>query len=137
MNTAAKRVAVARRLGAPIVSCVSCGVTKRENESFLMIRNTTAVGDPASIGVRVHGCSISCATAYSSLFPRDCLSVFRKLEWGPYLPPGGSDWKPIGSFNSFNSKYRQTLGLWVWTDTGNARWIEENVARLRARGEIS
>jgi len=27
--------------------------------------------------------------------------------------------------------------LWQWTDTGDALWIEWNVARLRAAGEIS
>jgi len=133
VSRSANRVAVARRLGAPIVSCVSCSVTKRENESFRMVR-FAAIGRPAFVAEHVYGCSISCAMGYSSLFPQDSLSVFRKRERGPYSPPGDKEehhWECIGSFN------RETPGLWVWTDTGNARWIEENVATLRARGEIS
>jgi len=124
VSRSANRVAVARRLGAPIASCASCSMTKREDESFLMIR-FAAIGRPAFVADHSHGCSISCAMIYSSIFPQDALSVFRKkVGWGDH-------WECIGSFN------RETPGLWVWTDTGNARWIEENVATLRARGEIS
>lgn len=129
MSRGASRVAVARRLGAPIASCVTCGVTKMEDESFRII--IAAIGRPGFVAHQSHGCSISCAIGYSSLYPQDALSVYRKkVGWGP--PVGKEDhWECIGSFN------RETPGLWVWTDTGNARWIEENVARLRARGEIS
>lgn len=108
----------ATRLGCPIVECCECSTTLRFVDSV-------TVETHASDGWRASLCSLACATAYAD-GRWGYLSCFRVRVFD-----GRFELVQIGS------RQPSASDPWNWTDTGNARWIEENTARLRAAGEIS
>lgn len=114
----------ARRLGAPIFACAECGATGRRDVAIVV---ATFLDGPASdyldepVG-DPHLCSIYCVdkiTAHRNGWMRAYRWHRRQKQWVTMGIRGRHDLK------------------WSWNDTGEARWIEENAARLRAAGEIS
>jgi hypothetical protein len=116
----------------PIVQCAECATTVFRTESFV-------VNDSAVLHVPQHHfdiddllttsafCTVRCVLAFSARTVST--NILRCYVWRHRF----DDWSEIGVCDR-----RVNSGSgWKWTDTGEARWIEENVTRLREAGEIS
>lgn len=114
---AVSRIEAATRLGTPIVVCDECGVPVVERDALFTGR--TDRGN--TVIDRVHFCSLNCIEQ----------STFRGMDVRAWkINPKYGDAIELGARSLHSVDHR-----WVWTDVGEARWIEENIARLRAAGE--
>jgi hypothetical protein len=83
----------------------------------------TVLGGPATsdkIESTHHVCSAHCAIDYAD----GRTGYLRAFRWNRQM----EQWAEIGT-------RRYEGNPWKWTDTGEALWIQERVARLRAAGE--
>lgn len=111
----------ASRLGTPIVECVECDVTAFRDESLAILRTEKSVPWPADVSGAQHVCSVHCAI----LFASGRIGFLRAFRWNRR----DENWVELGTRALADPR-------WNWTDTGEARWLEENAARLREAGEI-
>lgn len=112
------RVDAANRLGAQIVQCDECGIAIPRPRAFF----TARLSNGLLTGI-IDFCSLSCIS----------VSSFRGMDvraWKPNDRHGHGSCVEIGARSlAFEDK------RWVWTDAGDAYWIQENLERLRAAGE--
>lgn len=124
------------RLGVWVEKCERCDCVYR-GETGLLLHTVGDYGEHGGLvgGLeanfplvpRVFVCSLACAVAAADARPdRYRNQVTAAGRWSPRR----EEWVRIGVRPRFQE-------AWSWTDTGEALWIEENAARLRAAREIS
>jgi hypothetical protein len=111
----------AKRLGVRIEECDRCACTcLRADGLFLGVWGDTPYRHIGNIFL----CSMTCLLAACDERPEYVGRQLRAHRWHSFL----EKWAIIGE--------RDVCKDWVWTDTGNALWIEANAAKLRVAGEI-
>lgn len=117
-----ERAEAMARLGAPIVICANCDATAvKVDVYFVAFEREGQIVEPVQ-----HFCSLACIRDW----PKLLLSVQSKA-----YRRGKGEWNWGQAYNI--GHFSPLLGEWVWNDTGESIWIDENMSLLRATGEIS
>lgn len=109
------RTEAMRRFGA-LVECIECDAYVRPRDAIKI--------EPSSFFMCA--CSMRCVLLRSE----DRTDAHRAYRWNEPR----DCWVEIGRYER---PLASEMWFWTWTDTGEALWIEDNVARLREAGEIS
>ncbi len=117
-----ERAEAMRRLGM-FVQCVEC-------DDYVRTEDALRAEQVQPTQVR-HLCSMHCLLLRSE----GRTGTLRAYRWSSER--GG--WTFVGLYGKVPGfpGPGASAWMWQWTDTGDALWIEWNVARLRAAGEIS
>jgi hypothetical protein len=102
----------------PIVVCDDCGVHVIKADAFFTASRNKL--DTVLTNI-VSYCSLRCISESVDEY-RGNINAYRWMN------------KKIGDVSHVGHRSVVT-DSWVWNDTGEAIWIEENLARLRAAGE--
>lgn len=119
----------ARRLGAPIVECDECGATCSLDTALrLAVYGKVYKNNRPELVSSFEMCSLACLVKRGGeAFYTGRVSIAER--WSK----SREEWVRIGVRNDL----ARLDTSWQWDDTGSARWIEENAARLREAGKIS